>query len=147
MNNMENNKQRELTISQKFELLVAIFNRQGIRRILDQYSNRQLVEAHSFLWDKLVELHYLTQNDEFRREDVTGKMMTSAAYQRQQGCDLRIDYCKGVECIWSNPLCAGNKVKNHMEVMAKTIMGYLNPSDRDFGRALDYEQEEINSWF
>ncbi len=115
-----------LQLSQKLELLVTVFNRQPIRPFLDTLTTPQLVEAHSFLWDKMVEFHVRTQPREFRREEVTRKMMPSAKYQRMQGCDLRIDYCKGVECIWSNPVCAGNKVKNNMEVMAQHILGYFD---------------------
>lgn len=122
---MVNTNKNELRLSQKLELMTAIFNRRSIRSILDIWSSQQLVEGHGFLWDKLVELHYLLQDDEFVREDVTRDMIPSATYQRQQGCDLKLDYCKGVECIWLNPECAGNKVKINMEVMAQTICGYL----------------------
>jgi len=73
----------------------------------------------------MVEFHVRTQSNEFRREEVTRKMVPSAKYQKLQNCDLRIDYCKGIECIWSNPVCAGNKVKNNMEVMAEQIGEYL----------------------
>ncbi|RMD86628.1 MAG: hypothetical protein D6813_14710 [Calditrichaeota bacterium] len=117
-----------LSIGQKFELMVTILKGYPIRQILDSYDTKQLVEAHQFLWDKMVEIHYMTQDREFVREEVTRKMTPSAVYQRQQGCDLRIDYCKGVECIWSNPICAGNKVKNNMEVMAQTIVEYISNS-------------------
>ncbi len=114
-----------LKTSQKLDLMIVLFNRKPLRPILDRLSDAELVEAHEFLWQKLVEFYYLTQKGEFVREDVTKHMTPSAAYQHQQGCDLRLDYCKGVECIWSNPVCAGNKVKNNMEVMAKVIRGYL----------------------
>ena len=122
---MQTLQEKELKLSQKLELLTAIFNREPIRGVLNNLTNKQLVEAHSFLWDKLVEVHHLTQETMFQREEVTKIMMPSAKYQYHQGCDLNLDYCKGVECIWSNPICAGNKVKNNMEVMAKTIFKYL----------------------
>ncbi len=115
-----------LTFAQKLELMVRLINRQAIRPFLDSLSIPQLVQAHHFLWDAMVEIHVRTQDREFRREEVTCHMVPSAKYQKMQGCDLRIDYCKGVECIWSNPICAGNKVKNHMEVMARQIMKYLD---------------------
>lgn len=134
MRTMAITNKNELRLSQKLELMTAIFNRRSIRSILDTWSSQQLVEGHGFLWDKLVELHYLLQDDEFVREDVTRNMMPSATYQRQQGCDLKLDYCKGVECIWSNPECAGNKVKNNMEVMAQTIFGYLGAQGRSNSR-------------
>lgn len=141
---MNSSDRSELKISQKLELLVAIFNRQSIRTILDTFTSKQLVEAHGFLWDKLVEIHFLTQRREFVREEVTKKMLPSAVYQHQQGCDLRIDYCKGVECIWSNPVCAGNKIKNNMEVMANTIVEYLDSSiPKNFNKAI---REEVNTW-
>ena len=74
----------------------------------------------------MVEFHIRTQDREFYREAVTSQMIPSAKYQKMQGCDLRIDHCKGVECIWSNPVCAGNKVKNNMEVMARQIFAYFD---------------------
>ncbi|MFQ5638588.1 MAG: hypothetical protein ACE5IR_11405 [bacterium] len=124
---MSDTSHKGLSLSQKLDIMTALFNRRSIRSILEEFSNQELVEAHGFLWDKLVELHYLTQKKEFVREDVTKQMVPSATYQHQQGCDLRLDYCKGVECIWSNPVCAQNKVKNNMEVMAQTIIRYLEP--------------------
>lgn len=131
-----------LSIGQKFELLVTILKGYPIRQILDSYDTKQLVEAHQFLWDKMVEIHYMTQDREFVREEVTRKMTPSAVYQRQQGCDLRIDYCKGVECIWSNPICAGNKVKNNMEVMAQTIVEYiLNSKTQNIEN-----KKQVTSW-
>jgi len=126
----------------------AVFNHKSIRSIVDDFSSEQLVEAHGFLWDKLVEIHYLLQKSEFRREDVTQHMVSSATYQRQQGCDLRLDYCKGVECIWSHPTCAGNKVKNNMEVMAKTISHYLQSTNDaiDTVNNEDKSREEVKLW-
>jgi|GEM_PF-1483919 len=117
--------QDSLSISQKFDLLASIFQGKSIRSTLDKFSSHELVQAHSFLWDKLVEIHYRTRNTDFQRDAVTRDMVPSATYQRQQGCDLRLDYCKGVECIWSNPVCAGSKVKNNMEIMAKKIVAYV----------------------
>src|SRR5574341_2594580 len=116
----------ELTFSQRLEIVVSIFNCQPLRPLLDKLSTPQLVQAHNFLWDKMVEFHVKTQPQEFQRNDVTRKMISSAKYQRQQNCDLRLDYCKGVECVWSNPICAGNKVKMNMEVMAEHIRSFLN---------------------
>jgi hypothetical protein len=115
----------ELTLSQHLEILVSVFNRQPLQPVLDKLSTTQLVQAHNFLWDKMVEFHVKTQQREFRREEVTRKMISSAKYQHIQNCDLRLDYCKGVECIWSNPICAGNKVKLNMEVMAEHIRRLL----------------------
>jgi len=115
-----------LKTSQKLDLLLVIFTRKPIRLILDDMSVQELVEAHSFLWDKLVELHYKTQKNEFDRNDVTRFMVPSAIYQRKQRCNLRLDYCKGVECVWSNPICASNKVKKNIEIMAKVMVSYLD---------------------
>jgi hypothetical protein len=116
----------ELTLSQRLEILVSIFSSQPLRPVLDKLSTSQLVQAHNFLWDKMVEFHFRSQSQAFRRDEVTRKMIPAAKYQRMQNCDLRLDYCKGVECIWSNPICAGNKVKLNMEVMAEHIRGFLN---------------------
>jgi hypothetical protein len=114
-----------LSPGQKLELLVTVFNGESVRPVLDTFNATELVEAHHLMWDKLVEVFYCTQDGDFDRQKVTGKMTPSAVYQKQQGCDLRLAYCKGVECIWSNPECAGNKVKNHIDIMAKELHGYL----------------------
>jgi len=128
----------ELAFSQRLEIIVSIFKNQPLRPLLDMLSTPQLVQAHNFLWDKMVEFHVKTQPREFRREEVTKKMMLSAKYQRQQNCDLRLDYCKGVECIWSNPLCAGNKVKMNMEVMAEHIRSFFNGATPVVSRQKNY---------
>lgn len=122
---MDKKNSEELTFSQRLEILIELLQRRPIRAVLEKLSTAQLVQAHNFLWNKMVEFHVRTQSNEFRREEVTRKMVPSAKYQRMQNCDLRIDYCKGIECIWSNPDCAGNKVKNNMEVMAEQIGEYL----------------------
>ena len=109
----------------RLELLVTAFKGSVLRPLLDTLDTKELVEAHNFLWDKLVEMFYSTQRGEFERSKVTARMMSSAHYQKEQGCDLRLDYCKGIECVWSNPECAGNKIKNNMEVMAKVINSYV----------------------
>ena len=124
---MELKQSEELTFRQRLEIMVALLAGRALRPVLDRLTNAQLVQAHNFLWNKLVELHYRTQAREFVREEVTRKMTPSARYQRQQNCDLRLDYCKGVECIWANPVCAGNKVKNNMEAMAGHILSLMRP--------------------
>ena len=115
----------KLSFGQKLELVVRLINHQKIRPFLETLSTPQLVQAHHFLWDKMVQIHHKTQNREFRREEVTEKMVPSMKYQKMQKCDLRIDYCKGVECVWSNTECAGNKIKGNMEVMAQQVISYL----------------------
>lgn len=139
---------QDLAITQKLDLLSAVFRGKSIRRILDAFSDHQLVQAHGFLWDKLVEIHYLIHSDEFKRNTITKNMVSSALYQRRQSCDLRLDYCKGVECIWSHPVCAGNKVKNNMEIMARTIMGYLNSSNhqKSIVERPSRKREEVKLW-
>ncbi|MEK7730007.1 MAG: hypothetical protein AAB354_16490 [candidate division KSB1 bacterium] len=119
-----------LNFRHRLEILVAVLQEQKLRGLLDRLTPAQLVQAHEFLWSKLVELHYQTQAREFQREAVTRKMVPSARYQKLQNCDLRLDYCKGVECIAVHPACAGNKVMNNMEVMAAHISGLLQPERR-----------------
>lgn len=144
---MEEQQNKALKVSQKLDLLTTIFNRKPIRSVLESFTSKQLVEAHQFVWDKLIEIHFLTQKRDFRREDITRNMMSSATYQRQQGCDLRLDYCEGVECIWSNPVCAGNKVRNNMEVMGKTIGKYLDSCNSKNNKSqVPKKQKEANVW-
>ena len=127
---MQTQHSEELTFRHRLEIVVAVLEGQPLRAFLDRLTATQLVQAHEFLWNKLVELHYQTQSHEFQREAVTRKMVPSARYQKLQNCDLRLDYCKGVECIWVNPQCAGNKVMNNMEVMAEHIFGLFNKDRR-----------------
>ncbi len=116
----------ELTFRQRLEILVVLLSGRPLRPLLEELSHAQLIQAHEFLWNKMVEWHYKTQPREFRREEVTGKMMPSRDYQKQQNCDLRLDYCKGVECIRAHSACASNKVKNNMEVMAQHLHDLLH---------------------
>jgi len=125
---MQVRQSEELSFRQRLELLVALLAGRPLRPLLDALNMVQLVQAHEFLWHKMVEWHYKTQPREFRREEVTQKMMPSRDYQKQQNCDLRLDYCKGVECIRAHPVCAGNKVKNNMEVMAQHLCELLQTS-------------------
>ena len=127
---MQTQHSEELTFRHRLEIIVAVLEGQPLRAFLDRLTATQLVQAHEFLWSKLIELHYQTQPQEFQREAVTRKMVPSARYQKLQNCDLRLDYCKGVECIWVNPQCAGNKVMNNMEVMAEHIFGLFNKDRR-----------------
>ena len=120
----------EFTFRHRLEIIVTVLAGQPLRLFLEGLNATQLVQAHEFLWSKLVELHYQTQPREFQREAVTRKMTPSARYQKLQNCDLRLDYCKGVECIGVNPQCAGNKVMNNMEVMAAHIFGLLRQERR-----------------
>ena len=122
---MQMQSAEELSFRHRLEILIAVLKGESLRALLDRLTSTQLVQAHEFLWSKLVELHYQTQSREFQREAVTRKMVPSARYQKLQNCDLRLDYCKGVECIAVNPACAGNKVINNMEVMAEHIFSLL----------------------
>lgn len=121
---------QELTFRHRLEIIVAVLQGRSVRDFLERLTSTQLIQAHEFLWSKLVELHYQTQTHDFQRETVTRKMVPSARYQKLQNCDLRLDYCKGVECIAVNPACAGNKVMNNMEVMAAHIFGLMNGAKR-----------------
>ena len=142
---MTRNKKSLLKLSHKLDMLSALLAREPIRPILDGLADGELVEAHQFVWNKLVEIHYLTQEHDFKRDEVTKRMMPSATYQHQQKCDLRLDYCKGVECIWSNSICAGNKVKNNIEVMARTIIGYLHSQNRASSKQ-DTNKDRVREW-
>ena len=128
---MTNNRSMdELSLRHRLEIIVTLLRGQPIRPVLERLSSTQLVHAHNFLWNKLIEFHYKTQRHEFRREDVTRNMIPSAKYQKLQNCDLRLDYCKGVECIWSHPVCAGNKVMNNMEMMAEHIRALMHSQSK-----------------
>ncbi len=143
---LKQHEKKGLKLSQKLDIMSALFHRRPIRPVLDSLGDSQLVEAHQFLWNQLIEIHYLTQKREFVREEVTKAMLPSATYQYQRNCDLRLDYCKGVECIWSNPICAGNKVKNNIEVMANRIVSYLDQSSAPKLPNYRKEKEEVKAW-
>jgi len=93
---MEEHQNKTLKVSQKLDLLATIFHRKPIRSVLEGFTNKQLVEAHQFLWDKLVEIHFLTQKREFRREEVTKNMMSSAASSVSKGVTFDWITAKGL---------------------------------------------------
>lgn len=127
---MQVQQSQELSFRHRLEIIVTALQGRSLRALLERLTTTQLVQAHEFLWSKLVELHYQTQTHGFQREIVTRKMIPSARYQKLQNCDLRLDYCKGVECIAVNPACAGNKVMNNMEVMAAHIHSLMKDERR-----------------
>ncbi|MCA9730853.1 MAG: hypothetical protein H6696_10205 [Deferribacteres bacterium] len=122
-------RRKALNFGQKLEIIVRLINRQSLLPFFDTLDSSELVDAHNFLWDTMLTIHSRTQSHEFRRDEVTKKMISSAQYQKMQGCDLRIDYCKGVECIWSNPECAGKKIKANLDIIAQQIMKYFNQAE------------------
>ncbi|KAA3614625.1 MAG: hypothetical protein DWQ05_15125 [Calditrichaeota bacterium] len=119
-------KKKGLFFGQKLEIIIRLINRQSLLPFFETLNTSELVETHDFLWDTMLAIHSRTQSQEFRRDEVTKKMVSSAKYQKMQGCDLRIDYCKGVECIWSNPECAGKKIKANLDIISQQIMKYFN---------------------
>jgi len=127
-----NKFEERLAHSHKLEIMVRLLSNQSIKPLLSRLGPPQLVQAHQFLWDSMVDFHARAQKSKFHREIVTQKMKSSVVYQREKGCDLRLDNCKGVECIWSNPECAAEKIINNMDVMGSQIMGYFRTLKHEY---------------
>lgn len=115
----------DLKPSQKLQILYNLFNHKPLDEMIDSMTNQEVVALQKFVWDKTVEFGLKTRGKDFDKTEITGRMVPTPIYQRQQGCTERIYNCKGTTCIYSNPNCARKKIKGQVQVMGDVIAEYL----------------------
>lgn len=99
--------------------------KEKFREFLKTLKPLQLVEAEKFLWEYLVELAR-ARKVPLGRQDITGRMLPTRSYQRNVGCNEREDYCRANICVFTNPVCAGNKIKGYIDVLRTLILEIAN---------------------
>lgn len=91
---------------------------------LKKLKPREVLEAQVFLWDFL---HRLAQERglSVSRDEITARMMPTSTYQYSVGCNERLDYCRANICVYTNPVCASNKLRGTMEALRQMISNML----------------------
>lgn len=115
-----------LKLSERVEILYNLFHGNKISPLIDQLENQAVVELQKFMWEKTVEFGIMSLGKQFDRKEVTRKMTPTPTYQKQKGCSGNPYHCKGSYCINSNPNCARDKIKEHVDVMAESIWEFIN---------------------
>jgi hypothetical protein len=114
-----------LKTSTKFKTIHAIVNDDKISPIIDELEVPAIIDFHDFVWDLAVEFGIKVRGKKFSRKEITRHMSTTSAYQKRMGCPEKVYYCKGTHCIHTHPDCAKNKIKDHVDIMAQVIRGFI----------------------
>jgi len=85
---------------------------------------REVLEAFNFLWDFLMKLGS-ELGTPVHRDEVTAKMVPTSTYQYNVGCNERLDYCRANICIYTNPVCASNKLRGNLEAIRAMLSKLL----------------------
>jgi hypothetical protein len=91
---------------------------------LKKLKPREVLEAQVFLWDFLHRLS-VERNMPISRDDITARMLPTSTYQYSVGCNERLDYCRANICIYTNPVCASNKLRGQMEAIRHLLSKLL----------------------
>lgn len=85
---------------------------------------REVLEAQVFLWDFL---HRLSEEKGIPvgRDEITARMTPTSTYQYSVGCNERLDYCRANICVYTNPVCASNKLRGQMEAIRHLLSKLL----------------------
>ncbi|MDP2359708.1 MAG: hypothetical protein Q8O14_03000 [bacterium] len=91
---------------------------------LKKLKPREVLEAQVFLWDFL---HRLSKERgiTFQRDEVTARMLPTSTYQYNVGCNERLDYCRANICVYTNPVCASNKLRGQLEAIRHLLSKLL----------------------
>ncbi len=91
---------------------------------LKKLKPREVLETQLFLWDFLERLA-LEKGVSFSRADVTSRMVPTSTYQYNVGCNERLDYCRANICVYTNPVCASNKLRGTLDAIRQCISQLL----------------------
>jgi len=96
----------------------------AFREELRRLKPREVLEAQVFIWDFLFRLAK-ERGLELSREAITRRMMPTSSYQYSVGCNERLDYCRANICIYTNPVCASNKLRGQVEALRSLLSELL----------------------
>jgi len=115
----------DLKLSDRVDIVYHLFRDEKISFLIDKLDNRAVSGFQKFLWEKTVEFGIVCRGKNFDRKEVTRKMTPTPVFQLQQRCTQSVYNCKGTHCLHINPKCARKKIKEHIDVMAESIRGYI----------------------
>lgn len=105
-------------------LIECCHDEAAFNEVLRQLKPREVLEAQIFLWgflERLIQERGLP----FSRDEITNRMMPASTYQYSVGCNERLDYCRANICIYTNPVCASNKLRGTMEPLRQKLSQLL----------------------
>ena len=114
-----------LKTSTGIQVLQRLFNNEAVESIVDKLETEEVIELQHFMWEKTVEFGIKAKGKKFSRTEITEKMIPSSKYQEMKNCKEPSYICKGTQCIYSNPICAMEKIKSHIAVMSSAIREYV----------------------
>lgn len=105
-------------------LIESCHDPEDFARVLKGLKPREVLEAQVFIWDFLFRLSKDRDLD-LSREAITKRMMPTSTYQYNVGCNERLDYCRANICIYTNPVCASNKLRGQLEALRSLLSEQL----------------------
>jgi len=125
-----------LRLATRVEVIRRLFLGLPFDSLVDGLSVDEVVHLQRFVWNETVEIGLRMRGPRFTRKDITSKMISTPAYQRQQNCSEPAYYCKATLCIHTHPDCARNKIKGQLRAMSEAVQGWFGEaeSERDGGK-------------
>lgn len=113
------------SITQVGERLIQLcHNAEAFNAELKKLKPREVLETQLFLWEFLEKLAQ-EKGVSFTRTDVTSRMVPTSTYQYNVGCNERLDYCRANICVYTNPVCASNKLRGTLDAIRQCISQLL----------------------
>lgn len=114
----------------KLQAIHRIMNQKPVSQIIDNLSIPQIIEFQKYMWDLTVEFGIKVRGKKFTRKEITRHIPPTAEYQKRMDCPEKVYYCKGTHCIMINPDCATKKIKEHVDIMAEVIRGFIQSAEQ-----------------
>jgi len=105
-------------------LVEACHDPDKFRQELSHLQPREVLEAQVFLWDFCLRLSQEREKT-LNRSQITARMVGTPSYQYSVGCNERVDYCRANICVYTNPVCASNKLRGQMEALRELLAELL----------------------
>jgi len=109
----------------KLQVIYRILNATPVSPLIDVLAIPEIVEFQKYVWDLSVEFGIKVKGKKFTRKEITRNIPPTADFQKRMGCPEKVYYCKGTHCIMINPDCATKKIKEHVDIMAEVIRGFI----------------------
>lgn len=118
-------KRSDLGLGDRLNILYYLLRGEKISPLIDDLDDHSVNGFQNFMWEKTVEFGIACRGKNFDRKEITRKMTPTPVFQLQQRCNLDHYTCKGTQCIFTKPECARKKIKEHVEIMAESILEYI----------------------
>jgi hypothetical protein len=109
----------------KLQAIYWILNGTPVSQLIDNLAIPEIIEFQKYVWDLTVEFGIKVKGKKFTRKEITRHIPPTAEFQKRMGCPEKVYYCKGTHCIMLNPDCATKKIKEHVDIMAEVIRGFI----------------------